>query len=112
MLDEQELGAESAVQMVNRVDTFAGTAADLVDWVMQRGLGMSAVTISSCHLKYQTEATEAELANRAKWHAETQRRTDEWERAAYARLKAKFEDSAPSPLSLGEPFRLLSQENQ
>lgn len=104
---------EQAPEMVGRVDTFTGTAADLVDWIMQRGLGMSAVTITQCHLKYRTPATEEELARRAEFHAAARRRTDEWERAAYQRLKAKF-DPAPHPsppLSvLGVPVEPDSQE--
>lgn len=66
------------------------TIDDLVQWCIERGLDPDEVTISAAHLKWVSPQTEAEAKRAKEWADQSAARTEEWEREAYARLKAKF----------------------
>lgn len=83
----------SEIVMVQRVESFAGTVDEAVDWCVQRGVDPSGVAITGCHLRFESPQTPEEAARKAVWAEQAQRRTDEWERATYERLRAKFEVS-------------------
>ncbi len=69
------------------------TITDLVDWAVQRRLDPADVKVSAAHLKWLSEQTDEERAERETWRKAAAQRQEKWERETYTRLKAKFEEA-------------------
>lgn len=70
------------------------TVSSLVDHCIREGIDPDRAIITGGHLRWESPKTDAEQEQSDRWHAESQRRQEEWERAALIRFKAKYEDAS------------------
>lgn len=80
-------------KVIGRTEHFQGTVLELLDWLATRNIDLDGAFLTGTHIKYQSLQTEEEAERGEMYRRQADERTAAWEKAAYARLKAKFEGS-------------------